>query len=101
MHDGYAAYTNALPQSNHLYCWAHLLRFAHEETIFDPPDSQAAQLTQQLVRVYHLKNDGVVSRSQDLEARLRTELDQVLARSRRRVPQSTISKHGCGCNTRA
>lgn len=79
MHDGYAAYTNALPPSNHLYCWAHLLRFAHEETILDPPDSQAAQLTQQLVRVYHLKNDGVVSRSQDLEARLRTELDQVLA----------------------
>jgi len=36
MHDGYAAYTNALPESNHLYCWAHLLRFAHEETIVAP-----------------------------------------------------------------
>ena len=79
MHDGYAAYTNALPQQNHLYCWAHLLRFAHEETILDPPDSQAAWVREQLVRVYHLQHDTAVSGSADLEARLRAELDQVLA----------------------
>ncbi len=79
MHDGYAAYTNALAADHHLYCWAHLLRFAHEETIFDPPDSSAAQLTQQLVRIYHLKNDPSISGSPELEARLRSELDEVLA----------------------
>lgn len=79
MHDGLASYTNALPQHNHLYCWAHLLRFAHEETSLEPPESQAAWVREQLVRVYHLKNDESVSGSQDLQARLRAELDQVLA----------------------
>ena len=79
MHDGYAAYTNALPQHHHLYCWAHLLRFAHEETALEPPESLAVRVREQLVRAYHLKNNGVVSDAQDLEARLRTELDQVLA----------------------
>ncbi len=39
MHDGYAAYTKALPADHHVYCWAHLLRFAYEETIFEPPGS--------------------------------------------------------------
>ena len=79
MHDGYAAYTKALPQQNHLYCWAHLLRFAHEETVLDPPDSQAHWVREQLVQAYHLGHDGTRSGSQDLEARLRAELDQVLA----------------------
>ncbi len=79
MHDGYAAYTNALPQSNHLYCWAHLLRFAHEETALDPPESPAVQVREQLVRAYHLKHDRSVSDQEDLEARLRSELDEVLA----------------------
>lgn len=79
MHDGYAAYTHALAPSNHLYCWAHLLRFAHEETIGEPPGSQARWVTQQLVRTYHLKDDPWVSGSPEPEARLRAELDQVLA----------------------
>ena len=79
MHDGYASYTNALPQEHHLYCWAHLLRFAHEETAFEPPGSQAVQVREQLVRAYHLKDEASLAGSQDLEARLRTALDQVLA----------------------
>jgi len=79
MHDGYAAYTNALPQHHHLYCWAHLLRFAHEETALEPPESPAVRVREQLVRAYHLKNDVSVYDPQDLQARLRTELDEVLA----------------------
>ena len=27
------------PQEKHLYCWAHVLRFAHEETILEPEGS--------------------------------------------------------------
>ncbi len=79
MHDGYAAYTKALPQHNHLYCWAHLLRFAHEETVLDPPDSQAVWVREQLVQAYHLGHDATISDSQNLETRLRAQLDQVLA----------------------
>ena len=33
MHDGLPSYTHAIPQEKHLYCWAHVLRFAHEETV--------------------------------------------------------------------
>lgn len=31
MHDGYAGYTNTVPKDKQLYCWAHVLRFVHEE----------------------------------------------------------------------
>ena len=79
MHDGLASYTNALPQEHHLYCWAHVLRFAHEETAGEPPDSAATRVKEHLVRIYHLKNDR--SDSENLQARLRAELDQVLALS--------------------
>jgi transposase len=79
MHDGLASYTNALPQEKHLYCWAHLLRFAHEETVMEPEGSQARWLTEQLVKVYHLKNELSASGATKLEARLRAELDTLLA----------------------
>ena len=90
MHDGYAAYTNALPEHHHLYCWAHLLRFAHEETALDPPESPAVRVREQLVCAYHLKNNGVVSDPQELEARLRSELDQVLAVTSEKVSIQNI-----------
>ena len=79
MHDGLASYTNALPQEKHLYCWAHVLRFAHEETALEQEDSPARRFTAQLVNLYHLKNDPSASDSTNLETLLRTELDNLLA----------------------
>lgn len=79
MHDGLASYTHALPQEKHLYCWAHVLRFAHEETVLEPEGSLARCLTEQLVKVYHLKNEPAVAGSTPLEARVRTALDRLLA----------------------
>lgn len=79
MHDGYVAYTNAIPQEKHLYCWAHLLRFAHEETVLEPEGSPAKCFTQQLVKVYHLKDQPASSGSMDLQAQLQAELDALLA----------------------
>ena len=88
MHDGLASYTNALPQQRHLFCWAHVLRFAHEETIGEPADSAATQMKKDLVRIYHLKDDGAAAGSPDLEARVRAELDAVLA-----VPSESVAIH--------
>ena len=79
MHDGLASYLNALPQEHHLYCWAHVLRFAHEETLGEPADSAATRMRDQLVRIYHLKDDSSAGSAEHLEARLRAELDQALA----------------------
>lgn len=79
MHDGLASYTNALPQQKHLYCWAHVLRFAHEETIFEPQGSHAKWFTAQLVKVYQLKSQRTADSPTDLEARLRAELDKLMA----------------------
>ncbi len=45
----------------------------------DPPDSQATWVREQLVRAYQLGRDESISAPQEREARLRTELDQVLA----------------------
>ena len=79
MHDGYAAYTAALAEAKHLYCWAHLLRLAHEETMVDPDDSPAAQVRKELVRIYHLGRELALSGGPDAEAPVRTALEQVLA----------------------
>lgn len=79
MHDGYASYTNALPAHKHLYCWAHVLRFAHEETALEAEGSPAKALTAGLISVYHLKNELATTPRTVLEARLRTELDALLA----------------------
>ena len=78
MHDGLASYTHALPQERHLYCWAHVLRFAYEETMLEPQGSPAREFTAQLVTLYHLKNEPSVAGVPNLEALLRTELDRLL-----------------------
>lgn len=57
MHDGLASYTSGIPQDKHLYCWAHVLRFAHEETHDKPPDHESIDLRDKLVELYHLKKN--------------------------------------------
>lgn len=55
MHDGLASYGAAIPKGKHLYCWAHLLRFAHEETINAKPHTKSVMIRDKLVLLYHLK----------------------------------------------
>ena len=50
----------------------------------------AVRVREQLVCAYHLKNNGVVSDPQELEARLRSELDQVLAVTSEKVSIQNI-----------
>ena len=55
MTDGLKSYTNTIPQEKHLYCWAHMLRFAFEETVHSQEHSQAIFLRDELVRIYQIK----------------------------------------------
>lgn len=52
MHDGYGGYTNTVPKDKQLYCWAHVLRFVHEETILEAKGSIACAIKDQLVTLY-------------------------------------------------
>lgn len=78
MHDGLASYTNAIPHDKHLLCWAHFLRFVHEETVLEKEGSEAILLKDELVRIYHIKGDNPEYSLQQLENVLRYELDKVL-----------------------
>lgn len=79
MHDGLASYTNALPQQKHLYCWAHVLRFAHEETALEPEGSAARQFTTDLVQLYQLKQSLATSDPLAVEEQVRRGLERLLA----------------------
>lgn len=79
MHDGLGSYLNAIPKDNHLYCWAHLLRFCFEETVEKPDGHESIHIRDQLVDIYHLKKD---TRYQDnpkqLEQEARGRIDTLL-----------------------
>ena len=88
MHDGLASYTNALPQENHLYCWAHVLRFAHEETALEPEGSPAREFTAQLVKVYQLKQALSATDPTTWEEQVRPALERLLV-----VPSQSVAIH--------
>lgn len=56
MHDGLASYEKSVPKDKTLYCWAHLLRFAFEETILTKKYSTGYYFRKKLVNIYHLKD---------------------------------------------
>ena len=76
IHDGLASYGAALPKGKHLYCWAHLLRFAHEETIKAKPHSKSVMIRDKLVLLYHLKQRY---QGKKLALSVRQGLDELLA----------------------
>ena len=78
MTDGLKSYHNVIPKDKHLYCWAHVLRFAFEETIHSKKDSAAVLLREELVRVYRIKRMKPQDSSEELERVLRHELQQLL-----------------------
>lgn len=76
--DGYRSYLHTIPKDKHLYCWAHLLRFSYEETVNSKPNSQAVNLRDELVRIYHIKFDHPEYTSTQLKLTLEEELDTLL-----------------------
>lgn len=79
MHDGYGGYTNTVPYDKQLYCWAHVLRFVHEETILEKKDSIACVIKDRLVILYQtIRSHPEYSRKQK-EQLLTHELDKIIA----------------------
>lgn len=79
MTDGLASYTSSIPKDKHLLCWAHVLRFAFEETIHSKKNSTAILLREELVRIYHIKINHPQYSKSKLEEVLANELDTLLA----------------------
>ncbi len=79
MHDGLRSYENAIPQEKHCYCWAHILRFAHEETVTEKEGTDAVSFKDELVRIYHIKGNNPAFNKEHLETVLREKLDRLLA----------------------
>lgn len=77
MTDGLKSYTNTIPPHKHCYCWAHMLRFAYEETIHSKPASDAVCLRDNLVRICHLKKDFPQYSKHQLEKMLELELNSL------------------------
>lgn len=78
MTDGLKSYTNSIPKDKHLFCWAHVLRFAFEETIRDSKDSMSIFLRDELVRIYHIKKNHPQYSKHQLEEVLTLELNILL-----------------------
>ena len=79
MHDGLRSYEKAIPSEKQCFCWSHVLRFAHEETVTAKKGSKAMFFKDELVRIYHLKGKHPEYTKDQLENTLREELDQLLA----------------------
>ena len=77
MHDGFAGYQCALKdETKHAYCWAHFLRFVHEETVLGLPGSEEKKLKDKVIGLYQLINQ--LPRSQ-LTSILTSEFALILA----------------------
>ena len=79
MTDGLTAYNEGIPSEKRAYCWAHMLRFAFEETGHDPPDSGGVQLRDELVAIYHLIHERDQCHPQYFYTMVRQKLATLIA----------------------
>jgi len=78
MHDGLSSYQNTIPKDKQCYCWAHFLRFIHEETVFQKEGSEAILFKDELVTIYHIKSNNPLYSLEKLKSVLRKRLNIVL-----------------------
>lgn len=79
MHDGYAGYANTVPKDKQLYCWAHVLRFIHEETMLEKKGSAACIIKERLVTLYQTIRSHPDYSQEQKEQLLKKELNTILA----------------------
>ncbi len=79
MTDGLKSYENTIPKGKHLFCWAHILRFAYEETIQAKKRSTSIKLRDALVEIYHIKKQNPQLTKPDLKTILEQRIDTWLA----------------------
>lgn len=81
MTDGLASYLGAIPSEDHLYCWSHVLRFAHEETVNCKEESLSCWIRDELVRIYQIKKEHPEYAREQLESHLREAFNNLLQAS--------------------
>jgi len=79
MHDGYSSYESVTGEDKALYCWAHVLRFAFEETVKLLKEHLACQIRDRLVDLYQTIRNNKEWTYDQKEKALRTELDSLLS----------------------
>ena len=77
MHDGLASYEKAIPRNNQAYCWAHILRFAHEETVASEESSDSVKIRDTLVTIYQFKKTNPNVSVEELQTYLENELTNI------------------------
>ena len=78
MHDGYAAYLNTIPKKKQLKCWAHILRFAYEETHGEGAESLGVEVRDNLVEIFQLREKKEAMSLEDFEELVRSRMDELL-----------------------
>lgn len=77
MHDGLASYEAGLKNKDkHAYCWAHFLRYVHEETDPDPPRGIGRRMRRKIINLYRLKDKSITK--QKLQQQLESGFNQIL-----------------------
>jgi hypothetical protein len=79
MHDGYSSYESVTGEDKALYCWAHVLRFAFEETVKLTKEHLACQIRDRLVELYRTIRKNKEWTDDQKEKTVRTELENLLA----------------------
>lgn len=82
MHDGYTSYASVTGEDKTAYCWAHVLRFAYEETVIEKnPTTIACQIRDRLVTLYQMIRSNPGWSKERKETTLRLELDKLVTLS--------------------
>jgi transposase IS66 family protein len=79
MHDGNPSYRATTGEDKSLYCWSHVLRFAHEETVKLAKTHPACAIKKRLVFLYQTVRSHPGWKKEQKEKILRHELDSILA----------------------
>ena len=78
MHDGNPSYVAITGEDKSLYCWSHVLRFAHEETVKLKKIHPACAIKDRLVFLYQTIRSHLEWKKEQKEKILRHELDSIL-----------------------
>ncbi|MGI0059099.1 MAG: IS66 family transposase [Nitrosotalea sp.] len=79
MHDGYPGYEPVTGKDNTAFCWAHVMRFAFEETVNLSPNLLSCQIRDRLVDLYQTIRINPNWSKEKKEETLRTELDSMIS----------------------
>jgi hypothetical protein len=79
MHDGNPSYVSVTGEKFCLYCWAHVIRFAFEETVKLTPEHLACHIRDSLVELYLTIRKNTQWSRKEKEIKLRESLENILA----------------------